>query len=61
MVCAATGLFRIGGDVIKVACPIAALPVAWVEAGVDEVCANPDVYAKQIGTVEWLIKNTRTL
>jgi hypothetical protein len=61
MVCAASGLFRIGGDVIKVAYPIAALPVSWVEAGVDEVCANPDVYAQRIGTVEWLINNMRTI
>ncbi len=56
--CTASGLFKpvvaIGETMLEAAVPVSVLPVALVNAGVDQVCAMPSVFAGQIGTVEWI-------
>lgn len=54
--CADSGLFKVADGTLTVFVPAAALPVALVNAGVDQVCANPDKFAADASTVVWLIK-----
>lgn len=61
--CAASGLFKpvelaVEGA-IEAALPIAALPIAVVNAGVHLVCVNPHAWAHDISTVEWVVRNLR--
>ncbi len=58
--CVASGMFKpavaIGETVLEAAFPVAVLPVAIVNAGADQICAHPSVFAGQAGTLEWLAK-----
>lgn len=56
-ICAASGLFKAVGGAAAIAVPVAALPIAVVNAGVDIVCANPERFVKDVGTADWLAKN----
>jgi len=59
--CTASGLFRpairTGEALLEAAVPIATVPVAVAEAGVHLVCAQPALFAHEISTVEWVVKN----
>lgn len=55
--CTSSGLFRAVGSVASVALPVAALPIGVINAGVDQVCANPARYANDLSTVSWVIWN----
>jgi hypothetical protein len=57
--CTNSGLFKLAGGAIGVAVPVAALPVAVVNAGVEKVCADPQRFADDVTTVEWVAKNLR--
>lgn len=43
--CADSGWFKVVGGVAVIAVPQAALPAAIINAGVEQVCANPSAYA----------------
>ena len=58
--CTESGLFRLVGGALEIAVPAAALPVAVVNAGVEKVCADPQRFAGDVSTVEWVVKNLRT-
>jgi len=58
--CTASGLFKLAGGALEIAVPAAALPVAVVNAGVEKVCADPQRFAADVSTVEWVVKNLRT-
>jgi hypothetical protein len=53
-------LFKLAGGALEIAVPAAALAVAVVEAGVEKVCADPQRFAGDVSTVEWVVKNLRT-
>jgi hypothetical protein len=55
--CTQSGLFKLAGGVAAIAVPAATLPVAVVNAGVDKVCADPERFAGDVSTVEWVVKN----
>jgi hypothetical protein len=55
--CTDSGLFKLAGGALEVAVPAATLPVAVVNAGVDKVCADPERFAGDVSTVEWVVKN----
>jgi hypothetical protein len=55
--CTDSGLFKLAGGALEIAVPAATLPVAVVNAGVDKVCANPERFAGDVSTVEWVVKN----
>jgi hypothetical protein len=57
--CTNSGLFKLAGGALGVAVPAATLPVAVVNAGVEKVCANPQQFADDVSTVEWVAKNLR--
>lgn len=59
--CAASGLFKIVGGVASIAVPVAALPVSVIQAGVDRVCADPARFARDAGTVSWVMRNLRDI
>lgn len=54
--CMSSGLFKVAGGVLVSFVPIATLPIALVNAGVDRVCADPTRFAFDVTTAEWLIK-----
>jgi len=58
--CTASGFFKLAGGALEIAVPAAALPVAVVNAGVEQVCANPQRFAGDVSTVEWVVKNLHT-
>jgi hypothetical protein len=47
----------LAGGALEIAVPAATLPVAAVNAGVDKVCADPERFAADVSTEEWLLKN----
>lgn len=55
--CLQSGLFKLAGGVVASAVPAANLPIAVVNAGVDQVCADPHRFAGDVTTVEWVAKN----
>jgi hypothetical protein len=55
--CTASGLFKAVDGALSAAVPAAALPVMVVNAGVDVVCRDPNRFAGDISTVEWVVKN----
>jgi hypothetical protein len=55
--CLASGLFKAVDGALSAAVPAAALPVMAVNAGVDIVCRDPNRFAGDISTVEWVVKN----
>jgi hypothetical protein len=55
--CTQSGLFKAVDGAVTVALPAAALPVMVINAGVDIVCANPERFAADISTVEWVVRN----
>jgi hypothetical protein len=57
--CTGSGLFKLAGGALEIAVPATALPVAVINAGVDKVCANPEQFAGDVSTVEWVVKNLR--
>jgi hypothetical protein len=57
--CTNSGLFKLAGGALEVAVPAATLPVAVVNAGVEKVCANPQQFADDVSTVDWVVKNLR--
>jgi hypothetical protein len=56
-VCQDSGLFKVINGVVVLAVPAASIPVALLNAGVDKVCMNPEKFASDISTVQWLVKN----
>lgn len=58
--CVADGAFR---PVVKagvtIAVPVATVPLGILDAGIDIVCKNPERFANDIGTAEWVVKNIR--
>jgi hypothetical protein len=56
-VCQDSGLFKVINGVVVLAVPAASIPVALLNAGVDQVCMNPERFASDISTVQWLVKN----
>ena len=60
-VCAYSGLFSmIGNFAGLIPVPGVSMGVNLLNAGVDQVCGNPDVFAKDASIVEWLIRNFRS-
>jgi hypothetical protein len=57
--CTDSGLFKLAGGALEIAVPAATLPVAVINAGVDKVCADPERFAGDVSTVEWVAKNLR--
>jgi hypothetical protein len=57
--CTNSGLFKLAGGALDIAVPAATLPVAVVNAGVEKVCANPQQFADDVSTVDWVAKNLR--
>ncbi len=55
--CTASGLFKAVDGALSAAVPAAALPVMVINAGVDRVCADPQRFAGDISTVEWVVRN----
>jgi hypothetical protein len=55
-VCMSSGLFKMADGVVALAVPAASLPIALVNAGVDQVCTHPETFAADATTVEWLVK-----
>jgi hypothetical protein len=55
--CTHSGLFKLAGGAAAIAVPAATLPIAVVNAGVDKVCEDPERFAGDISTVEWVVKN----
>jgi hypothetical protein len=56
-ICMSSGLFKFTDGVVATLVPVAALPIALVNAGVDQVCTHPETFAADATTVEWLVKN----
>jgi hypothetical protein len=56
-VCTDSGLFKVINGTVAAFVPQATLPVALVNAGIDQVCTHPETFAADASTVEWLIKN----
>jgi hypothetical protein len=56
-VCMDSGLFKAVDGTLTIFVPVATLPVALINAGVDKVCASPIQFASDASTVAWLIKN----
>jgi hypothetical protein len=56
--CTASGLFKAVAGAATIAVPAATLPVAVVNAGVDQVCGNPAGFAGDASTAYWVVKNT---
>lgn len=58
-VCLASGLFTSVNSVAAGLVPVPgiALGAALVDAGVDKVCADPERFAGDVSTVEWLARN----
>lgn len=55
--CTMSGLFKLGTGIVASAVPAGALPAQVIDAGVDKVCADPTAFAKDVSTVEWVVKN----
>jgi hypothetical protein len=55
--CTNSGLFKLAGGALEIAVPAATLPVAVVNAGVERVCADPERFAGDVSTVEWVVNN----
>lgn len=58
--CLGSGLFKmalgVGGRIALG--PAGDLPVSVINAGVDQVCADPERFAGDVSTAEWVVKNT---
>jgi hypothetical protein len=55
--CLGSGLFKVADGLFAAALPVASLPVSILNAGVDQVCADPHRFAQDAGTAEWVVKN----
>jgi hypothetical protein len=58
--CTNSGLFKLAGGALEIAVPTATLPIAVVNAGVDKVCADPERFAGDVSTAQWVAENLRT-
>jgi hypothetical protein len=58
--CLGSGLFKLAGAGLSFAVPAAGLPLSVIDAGVDKVCDDPERFAGDISTAEWIVKNTLT-
>lgn len=56
-ICMSTGLFKLVDGAIALAVPVASIPIALINAGVDRVCMDPERFASDAATVKWLLKN----
>lgn len=56
-ICLGSGVFKLVSGIALAAVPAGALAKPLLDAGVDQVCANPSLYAQNIGTIEWLATN----
>jgi hypothetical protein len=54
--CMGSGLFKVADGTLAAFVPATALPAALINAGVDQVCANPAQFAANVTTVEWLVR-----
>ena len=57
--CTDSGLFKLATGALEIAVPATTLPVAVINAGVEKVCADPQRFAGDVSTVEWVEKNLR--
>ena len=55
--CLSSPLFKMATGTATMVVPAATLPVAIINAGVDQVCADPARFANDASTVEWVFKN----
>lgn len=55
--CTASGLFKTVAGFALAAVPAGPLASSVIDAGVDRVCADPQRFAGDISTVEWVAKN----
>jgi hypothetical protein len=57
--CTGSGLFVAVNSLATSAVPVPGLAIAGqlLDAGITQVCANPEMYAADVSTVEWVIKN----
>ena len=55
--CTRSGWFKMADGIAAAAFPVVSLPIAFINAGVDRVCADPERFAADISTVEWVAKN----
>ena len=55
--CLQSGLFKAADGMVAAAFPVAALPIMLINAGVDRVCANPALFAADLSTAEWVVRN----
>ena len=55
--CTRSGWFKMVDGIAAAAFPVVSLPIAVLNAGVDRVCADPERFAADISTVEWVAKN----
>ena len=58
--CTRSGWFKMVDGLVAAAVPAASLPIAVLNAGVDRVCADPERFAADISTVEWVVRNLRS-
>jgi hypothetical protein len=61
--CTGSGLFVAVNSLATSAVPVPGLAIAGqlLDAGITQVCANPEMYAADVSTIEWLIKNLSAL
>lgn len=55
--CEDSGFFKLVNGAVVAAVPPASLPISIVNAGIDRVCLDPERFAGDISTVQWLAKN----
>ena len=56
-ICTASGFFKLVNGAVVLAVPAAAIPIALLNAGVDQVCLDPERFAGDAATLKWLAKN----
>jgi hypothetical protein len=56
-ICTTSGFFKVVNGTIALAYPPAQIPAQILDYGIDQVCTDPERFASDISTVEWLLKN----
>jgi hypothetical protein len=53
-ICMASGFFHLVNGGLALVYPV---PARLLDYGIDQVCMNPERFASDVSTVEWLLKN----